>query len=76
MTLATAVRSHPFRAGATAGALCALVVTLLFWAGALPVTRSLSTFARLVSLTLFLVAVAGATWLPVLAARLRGTGRR
>jgi hypothetical protein len=71
VTLTDALRRDPLRTGATASALCTLAVTLLFWAGALPVTRSLSTFASLVSLTLVLGAVAAATWLPALVARLR-----
>lgn len=69
--LADVPRRYPFQTGLSLLALLALVTTLLFWAGVLPVTRSLSTFAQLVSFTLFLLIAAVAAWAGPVVGRLR-----
>jgi hypothetical protein len=71
VTLADVLRRYPFRTGLSLLGLSALALTLLFWAGVLPVTRSLSTFAQLVSFTLFIVVAAAAAWIGPVVGRLR-----
>lgn len=71
-SLPPALARYPLQAIFTAATLLAFLVTVLFYAGLLPVTRSLETFARLVSLTLVLAVFAAVFWAGPLAERLLG----
>ena len=60
--LRTALARYPLQLFFTVAAALALLTTIAFFAGLLPVTRSIRTFIRLVSLTLVLLLFAAFFW--------------
>lgn len=61
-TLSRTAARYPLQVFFTVAALLALLVTALFYAGFVPITRSIRNFLRLLSLTLVLFAFAAVFW--------------
>jgi hypothetical protein len=76
MTLVASIRSlvarYPLQMFFTVATVAAILLTAAFYAGLLPITRSIRNLIRFVSLSLVLFLFAAAFWAPPLFERLLG----